>query len=101
MDTGAVLDKFLRTEDRNILITDESEALVYSSPVMDFPTERVLKSIQSISGDFTEQEIYDREEDKSLFCSMACGLSFGSGEYDYDELYAQADKFMFENKKRA
>ena len=37
--------------------------------------------------------------DKSLFCSMACGISYGSGEYDYDELYAQSDKLMYENKK--
>jgi len=40
------------------------------------------------------------EEDKTLFCSMACGLAYGSGEYDYDELYADADKLMYENKKQ-
>ena len=39
------------------------------------------------------------EEDKALFCSMACGLSYGKGEYDYDDLYANADKQMYENKK--
>ena len=39
------------------------------------------------------------ENDRSLFCSMACGMSYGSGDYDYDELYAQADKLMYENKK--
>ncbi|MBQ9384334.1 MAG: GGDEF domain-containing protein [Ruminiclostridium sp.] len=66
MDIGAVLDKFLRTEDRNVLITDEAGELLYSSPVMDFPTERVLENIQSISDDFREQEIFDREDDLYL-----------------------------------
>ncbi len=39
------------------------------------------------------------EEDTKLFCSMACGLGYGSGSYDYDELYAQADNLMYENKR--
>ena len=39
------------------------------------------------------------EEDREMFCAMACGLEFGSGNYDYDELYAAADKQMYENKK--
>ena len=39
------------------------------------------------------------EEDKEMFCSMACGVSYGSGDYDYDELYANADKLMYDNKK--
>ncbi|MBR1830901.1 MAG: GGDEF domain-containing protein [Ruminiclostridium sp.] len=39
------------------------------------------------------------EEDKEMFCLMACGVSYGSGDYDYDELYEHADKFMYENKK--
>jgi diguanylate cyclase (GGDEF)-like protein len=39
------------------------------------------------------------KEDESLFCSMACGLVFGSGSYDYDELYTASDKGMYENKK--
>ncbi len=39
------------------------------------------------------------EEDRSLFCSMACGLSHGSGDYDYEELYARADSLMYTNKK--
>ena len=39
------------------------------------------------------------EEDKELFCSMACGVAYGSGDYDYDELYEHADKLMYENKK--
>ncbi|MBQ9482946.1 MAG: GGDEF domain-containing protein [Ruminiclostridium sp.] len=39
------------------------------------------------------------EEDKSMFCSMACGVATAAGEYDYDELYEKADKFMYENKK--
>ncbi len=39
------------------------------------------------------------ETDKSMFCSMACGLSYGSGDYDYEKLYEQADKLMYENKK--
>ena len=30
---------------------------------------------------------------------MACGLGYGSGSYDYDELYAQADNLMYENKR--
>ena len=39
------------------------------------------------------------EEDKSLFCSMACGMVFASGDYNYDELYEKADRSMYENKK--
>ncbi len=38
-------------------------------------------------------------DDTSMFCSMACGMIFGSGDYDYEELYKQADKLMYENKK--
>ena len=47
------------------------------------------------------KESLDRlnREDSSIFCSMACGLSWGSGEYDYDDLYAKADKLMYEDKK--
>ena len=39
------------------------------------------------------------DEDDGIFCAMACGLAFGSGDYDYDELYAQADKSMYVDKK--
>lgn len=39
------------------------------------------------------------DEERDLFCSMACGLSFGTGDYDYDELYKKADGLMYENKK--
>lgn len=39
------------------------------------------------------------EEDTSLFCSMACGIAFAEGEFDYDELYQKADDLMYENKK--
>ena len=38
-------------------------------------------------------------EDTSLFCSIACGLSYGSGDYDYEELYAHADGLMYTDKK--
>lgn len=31
---------------------------------------------------------------------MACGMVFGSGEYDYDEMYFRADKLMYEDKSR-
>ena len=39
------------------------------------------------------------EENDGIFCAMACGMAFGSGDYDYDELYALADKDMYVNKK--
>ena len=39
------------------------------------------------------------EEDTSLFCSMACGIAFAEGEFDYDELYQKADDLMYKNKK--
>ncbi len=39
------------------------------------------------------------EWDKDLFCSAACGMAFGSGDHIYDELYARADKLMYEEKK--
>ena len=41
------------------------------------------------------------KEAEGFFCilTMACGLGYGSGSYDYDELYAQADNLMYENKR--
>ena len=47
------------------------------------------------------KEALDRlnEEDKTLFCSMACGLATASGEYNYEEIYQKADNLMYENKK--
>ncbi len=35
-----------------------------------------------------------------MFCSMACGMAFGNGSSDHDELYEKADKLMYENKKK-
>ncbi len=34
-----------------------------------------------------------------VYCVMACGLQYGSGEFDYDELYHQADAQMYLDKK--
>ena len=54
-----------------------------------------------------DRELYERwqaaldrlnGEDKNLFCSMACGHVFASGDYEYDELYARADQLMYQNK---
>ena len=39
------------------------------------------------------------EEDRELFCAMACGLVYGSGDYVYDDLYAQSDQLMYVEKK--
>ena len=60
MDIGVVLNKFLRAEESNIIITDEGGELLYTSSVMDFSAERVIALIQGIDDDFTEQEIFDR-----------------------------------------
>ena len=38
-------------------------------------------------------------EDLQLFCAMACGFVYASGDYDYDEAYTRADALMYENKK--
>ena len=35
-----------------------------------------------------------------VYVAMACGMVFGSGEYDYDEMYFRADKLMYEDKSR-
>ena len=40
------------------------------------------------------------EADELLHCVMACGMVYGSGDYDYDELYAKADELMYEEKRR-
>lgn len=34
-----------------------------------------------------------------VFCDIACGFVFGEKGYDLDELLAQADRLMYENKK--
>ena len=39
------------------------------------------------------------DNDERLHCVMACGMSYGSGEYDYDELFKEADMLMYAEKK--
>ena len=83
MDTSVVLDKFLRTEDKNIIITDESGDLLYTSPIMDFSSERVLEEVQGISDDFSEQEFYDREDDLYLKVKKTVVENDGSRYFCY------------------
>lgn len=34
-----------------------------------------------------------------VHCVIACGFAFGEGEYDLEEVFAEADREMYENKK--
>lgn len=31
---------------------------------------------------------------------MSCGMVYGSGDYDFDELFSKADKLMYCEKKK-
>ncbi len=61
MDISAVLDKYLKTEDSNIIITDENGELLYNSSRMDFPTDIVMSKLGNVHEDYDEQEFFDRE----------------------------------------
>ena len=36
---------------------------------------------------------------KDVFVSISCGMVYGSGNYDYDKLYEEADKLMYTEKQ--
>ena len=38
--------------------------------------------------------------DDGIFCAMACGMAYGTGNYEYEALYAKADELMYVNKKK-
>ena len=40
------------------------------------------------------------EADETFRCVMPCGMVYGSGDYDYDALFAQADDLMYDEKRR-
>ena len=46
-------------------------------------------------------ELALEEENNSgyIHCVMACGMQYGEGDYDYDELYHKADALMYLDKK--
>ena len=48
------------------------------------------------------QNALDRinENSNDVVVSMACGMVYAEGEYDYDLIYSQSDKLMYAEKKR-
>ena len=38
--------------------------------------------------------------DDGVSCVIACGVAFGEGEYDFEQIFALADQRMYEDKKR-
>ena len=46
-----------------------------------------------------EQELKKINTEGKVYCVMACGLRYAEGEFDYDELYHQADEQMYADKK--
>ena len=46
-----------------------------------------------------QQALGKVNEEGKVYCVMACGLKYGEGEFDYDELYHQADEQMYVDKK--
>ncbi len=46
-----------------------------------------------------EQALEKLNQEGQMYCVMACGLQYASGDFNYDELYHQADEEMYVNKK--
>ncbi len=46
-----------------------------------------------------EQALDEQNRSGNIQCVIACGMQFGEGDYDYDELYRKADELMYLDKK--
>ena len=46
-----------------------------------------------------EKSLETLNDEGDVYCVMACGLEYGSGEFNYDELYHRADAQMYLDKK--
>ncbi len=54
---------------------------------------------EKLKADWEDELRKLNEAKKDFFCVMACGMTYGSGDYNYDELFKKADELMYENKK--
>lgn len=46
-----------------------------------------------------ERALEELNTEGNVYCVMACGLQYGEGAFDYDDLYHQADAQMYLDKK--
>lgn len=57
-----------------------------------------MEEAEEIKGQW-EQALAEINLEGDVYCVMACGLQFGDGDFDYDELYHRADAEMYLDKK--